>query len=101
VIKFHFHTDPDLDFYPETHIPLENSNVGNLDNFIFNLGLIEMISYWKATCSPKIIIKAGKLAWENFFTKTKLIFWIAGFLKLNPPLIANLVLLKTKARMGT
>lgn len=32
-----------------------------LDNLIFNLGLIEMVSYWKATCSPKIEIQAGAL----------------------------------------
>ena len=32
-----------------------------IENLIFHLGLIEMISYWKATCSPEIIIKAGYL----------------------------------------
>ncbi|MFA5431621.1 MAG: hypothetical protein WC319_01910 [Candidatus Paceibacterota bacterium] len=32
-----------------------------LDNLVFNLGMIEMFSYWKATCSKKIIIKAGHL----------------------------------------
>ena len=29
--------------------------------FAFNLGLIELISYWKACCSPKILIKCGHL----------------------------------------
>ncbi len=32
-----------------------------LDNLIFNIGLAEIPSYWKATCSPKIVIKAGYL----------------------------------------
>jgi len=32
-----------------------------LDNLVFNLGMIEMFSYWKATCSPKIIVRAGDL----------------------------------------
>jgi len=32
-----------------------------LNNLVFHLGLIEMISYWKATCSPEIIIKPGYL----------------------------------------
>jgi len=32
-----------------------------LDNLVFNLGMIEMFSYWKATCSKKIIVKAGRL----------------------------------------
>lgn len=26
---------------------------------IFSLGMVELISYWKATCSPKVIISAG------------------------------------------
>ncbi|MDD5144823.1 MAG: hypothetical protein PHW72_01745 [Candidatus Pacebacteria bacterium] len=43
-----------------------------LNNLVFNLGLAEMVSYWKATCSPQIIIKAGRLDdfqikwWHNF-----------------------------------
>jgi hypothetical protein len=32
-----------------------------LDNLVFNLGMIEMLSYWKATCSKKIIINAGSI----------------------------------------
>lgn len=32
-----------------------------LDNLVFHLGLIEIPSYWKTTCSPIIEIKAGYL----------------------------------------
>ena len=32
-----------------------------LSNLIFHLGLAEMFSYWKLTCSPLIDISAGKL----------------------------------------
>lgn len=71
-IKFHFKVAPDIDFSPALEIPLENAEV-EIDNFVFHLGLIELISYWKATCSPKIIIKAGKLSgeqilwWKNLY----------------------------------
>lgn len=30
-------------------------------NMVFNIGLIELISYWKSTCSPQVIIKCGYL----------------------------------------
>ncbi len=30
-------------------------------NFVFHIGLVELISYWKAACPPKIIIKPYKL----------------------------------------
>ena len=32
-----------------------------MNNLVFNLGLIEMFSYWKTTCAPEIVIKAGHL----------------------------------------
>ncbi len=46
-----------------------------LNNFVFHLGLMEIPSYWKVTCSPKIIIEAGYLSrnqinwWKNLFIK--------------------------------
>ncbi len=44
-------------------------------NLIFHLGLADMFSYWKATCSPKIVIACGQLDawqtdwWHNLFVK--------------------------------
>ncbi len=35
------------DFYPQSQL---------LDNMVFSLGMVELISYWKATCSPNVII---------------------------------------------
>lgn len=40
-------------------IKISKSNFEPLTNLILNLGMIELMSYWKAFCSPKIIIKAG------------------------------------------
>lgn len=42
---------------------LTNNNINQnfLNNIVFNIGLIELISYIKCTCSPNIIIKAGYL----------------------------------------
>ena len=38
---------------------------------IFHIGLVELVSYWKATCSKNVIIKCGYLNEEqiNFFKK--------------------------------
>jgi len=66
-IFFDFRIEPDIFFKPK--IVIENVNktkikkVGEsvLNNLIFQLGLIEMFSYWKATCSSEIEIKAGSL----------------------------------------
>ena len=38
-----------------------SGNLAKLNPFIFSIGMIEMLSYWKATCSPVIEIRAGNL----------------------------------------
>ncbi len=70
-ISFKFVLDDDIIFNPSISISVpefpqlrENTRL-LLDNLIFNIGLIELISYWKATCSPTIIIKCGKLSDEQ------------------------------------
>lgn len=39
----------------------------NVDNLIFNIGMVELLSYWKAFCSPKIVVDAGHL--DEYQTK--------------------------------
>jgi len=39
----------------------ESFDKGGLENMVFNLGLIEMISYWKSVSSPLIEIECGKI----------------------------------------
>ncbi len=67
-----------------------------IDNLVFNLGMIEIFSYWKAFCSPKIIIKSGYLNteqvnwWENilikgmgqYFFENKINFKVKNFIQI-------------------
>jgi len=46
---------------------IKKTNNLNLENLIFSLGLIEMLNYWKLTCSPKILIEAGNLNKNKYF----------------------------------
>lgn len=68
VIAFDFKIEPDIVFKPEITIissriqEAGEINPAVLDNLIFNLGLVEMISYWKSVCSPVIEIKPGGLS---------------------------------------
>ena len=43
-------------------------------NMVFHIGLVELISYWKSTCSPKIIIKCGYINKEQIEWWKKLYF---------------------------
>ncbi len=96
-LTFSYLIEPDLNFTSKVEIPFESSYKElNIDNLIFHLGLIEMINYWKATCSPEIVIEAGKLSqrqldwWKNlilkglgeFFFLNKIDYKIQGFISL-------------------
>jgi 7-cyano-7-deazaguanine synthase in queuosine biosynthesis len=101
-ICFDFKIEPDIQFSPKVLIEgineKEIKRVGEraLKNLIFNLGMIEILSYWKATCSPKIEVLAGSLNkeqikwWKNlifkgmgqFFFENKINFLERNFLKI-------------------
>ena len=65
-LEFEFELSPELIFRPRSRIIIPQNlpffkDHQLVDNIVFNIGLIELISYWKATCSPTIKIKAGSL----------------------------------------
>jgi hypothetical protein len=68
LISFDFKIKPDISFNPQIKIKDIKDfefNEELINNLVFNLGLVEMISYWKVTCSPVINIKAGNLNEEQ------------------------------------
>ena len=80
-ISFLFIIEPNIQFRPTLIIKnIDKSRIKKtgkevLANLIFHLGLIEIPTYWKTTCSPEIIIKAGYLDkeqikwWKNLIIK--------------------------------
>jgi hypothetical protein len=51
-LRIPFTGDPDIDPVHDLHF----------QNLAFHIGMIELISYWKLSCSPRVIIKAGYLS---------------------------------------
>ncbi len=110
-ISFDFVVPPDIAFHPKvviknvSKIDLERVGESVLKNLVFQLGLVEMVSYWKATCSPKIVIEAGYLSkqqimwWKDlilngmgeFFYKNKIDFTKPNFLTISSSVLRNLV----------
>lgn len=103
VIRYHFHLAPDISFTPEIVIPAPKAeSIDKNDPFfkllIFNLGMVEAISYWKAACPPELVIEAGSLtdiqiAWWHdlfinglgeFFYKNQIDFIQPDFLTIQP-----------------
>ncbi len=69
LIRFQFSIGESICFRPESRLKYHPSfdtlyrsdNLSILDDLVFSIGMIELISYWKATCSPLICVKAGSL----------------------------------------
>ncbi len=72
-ISFDFLIEPDIRFQPKLRIlninpqKIKEKERRIIDNLVFHLGLMEILSYWKATCSPEIIIRAGYLNKEQIY----------------------------------
>lgn len=66
-LEFHFSIDDVYHFYPKHRIQLpkqlewQTLEKQEIDQLVFHLGMVEVISYWKASCSPELIIKPFKL----------------------------------------
>lgn len=76
VIEYNFEIENLAKFNPRIEILKKEFNFKNINskmvkNIVFNIGMIESISYFKATCSPHFCIKCGKLDsfQENWFKK--------------------------------
>ena len=102
-IFFDFKIAPDIEFKPEIvikNIDRQNLSIISdklLDNLVFHLGLMEIPSYWKATCSPEIEIRAGYLNkdqikwWKDliingmgqFFYENKINFTKSDFVRIS------------------
>jgi UDP-N-acetyl-alpha-D-muramoyl-L-alanyl-L-glutamate epimerase len=66
-VVYHFNLADRYHFYPSFSIPTrdfydlsEPERIGSdtrLHNLIFHIGMVELISYWKAACPPRLLIK--------------------------------------------
>ncbi|MDA3942455.1 MAG: hypothetical protein PF694_02810 [Bacteroidetes bacterium] len=79
-LKFNFNLADKYLFEPELEIPArhfydwEAIPIPQLENLIFHIGMIELISYWKCSCAPKIIVKPFNLTAEQITFWKKLYF---------------------------
>lgn len=69
------HTKPTVKFKPTMSLAITSKyskevfDTNALNNLIFHMGMVELISYWKAACSPRLIIKPYNL------NEKQILFW--------------------------
>lgn len=77
-IAFKFEIPGLSEFSPRWSIKKPENKILDYDDIeplIFHLGMVELISYWKLTCSPRIIINCGYLSygqvkwWKKLFIR--------------------------------
>jgi len=79
-VGFTFSLGDEYKFHPSLFIPRNTSFLPDeiiadrLDTIIFNLGMIELISYWKASCAPTVVVKPFMLQPEQVLWWKKLYF---------------------------
>jgi hypothetical protein len=78
-ISYNFNLDNKYFFRPSIQIPLksiiksQNITNSNLKNIVFHIGMVELLSYWKAACPRQILIKPFNLNeeqkqwWKNLY----------------------------------
>ncbi|MBO7624663.1 MAG: hypothetical protein J6S82_05065 [Bacteroidales bacterium] len=80
-LQFDFEVNEDIRFSPTIRIPdhpayaafYREHNLNELENLVFHIGMIELISYWKCVCCPEIRIEAAHLDdealawWKNLY----------------------------------
>lgn len=82
-LMFEFEVPGLATFTPQTRIlkkdlPWRDLPEERMDVWAFNIGLAELVSYWKATCSPKVVIKCGVLTAEQVTWWKKLYYYGLG-----------------------
>lgn len=79
-VKFSFNISDKFQFKPKLKILLsdlidfEQVDNDTLNNLVFHIGMVELVSYWKTTCSPKVIIQPHYLENEQIQWWKKLYF---------------------------
>lgn len=107
-LSFTFRLEPDVIFQPEVILPINKEiDMDVIRNFVFHLGLIEAISYWKVACPQELVIKAGKLSpkqvawWHDLFIHGLGEFFYINNIDFNKPDFLNIYVDNNEAPEAT
>lgn len=75
-VVYNFETVGLTEFHPSWNYPDNGIDIKDSTflEFLFSIGMVELVSYWKATCSPKVTVECGYLSDEQKLWWKKLYF---------------------------
>ncbi|MBQ8296232.1 MAG: hypothetical protein IJX77_00435 [Ruminococcus sp.] len=83
-VRYDFEIPGLAEFHPEWKFPKPETFSGSVsddltfERLVFSLGMVEAVSYWKATCSPEMKVECGALSEEQVQWWKKLYFMGLG-----------------------
>lgn len=94
LVEFEFEIKDISVFRPKLEVHFPDAVQNNLssmewDQLIFHFGLVEMISYWKTTCSPAVLIHCGSLNGEQVEFWKMLFYQGLGEFRFKNNILAN------------
>ncbi len=81
LFRYFFEIPTLKEFHPTIKIwkkEIKNQDQEYIFYLAYQIGLVELLSYWKCTCSPKIIVEAGSLEEKQIAWLSKLYYWGLG-----------------------
>jgi UDP-N-acetyl-alpha-D-muramoyl-L-alanyl-L-glutamate epimerase len=60
--KYFFNPCASIPYKSNLFLPFDSLSAAALNNLVFHIGMIELVSYWKAACPLKVIIKPHSLS---------------------------------------
>lgn len=82
-LSFDFEIPGLAEFHPKLKIlkktfPWKDLDSTLVQNLAFHIGLVELVSYWKNSCAPKVVLHCGKLNAEQISWWKKLYYYGLG-----------------------
>ncbi len=63
VVVYSYTLEPDIELKSTFYFPRpQGVDITTIDRFLFQLGVVEAISYWKAACPKELFVEAGQLS---------------------------------------
>ncbi len=64
-VTFHITLEPEIKFSPTLTFAADERSDEDLMPYLHQIGMVELISYWKAACPPKVVIETHALSPEQ------------------------------------
>ena len=109
-VTYHFEIEGLSSFSPKWVFPKRKEDQeltkdnATFKRMLFSLGMVELVSYWKITCSPKVVVEAGSLNeeqvlwWKHLYYHGQGEFFYTNHIETDPESFMELISVGTEPK---